>query len=407
MKSDRRTDSRLRPARLPWRDIADEALAGLVQRPGRSMMTMLGTILGIGALVAILGFTATTQGQISKQFTVLSATQVTVTGGPFSRDASARASRIRGVVAAGVFWSVSQNRPGLQIAAQPDPGTANASADAGLDLTAADPSALTAMGAHIADGRLLTAFSQDRAAPVAVLGELAARRLGITQLSASPAVFVSGVPYSVIGIVSSFSRAPGELLSVIIPSTTARARYGQPDKSEPSMMITTRLGAAEVVARQIAVALNPSDPGSFQVSAPADPTTLQAGVNSSVNTLLLILAAMSLVIGTIGIVNTTMVAVMERIGEIGLRRALGARPRHIAAQFLAESLALGTMGGLLGTATAVIIVLAVAFLRHQTAVIPPWAVLPAPFAGSIIGLLAGIYPSARASRIEPVAALQR
>jgi putative ABC transport system permease protein len=399
--------SRLQPTRLSWRDVADEALAGLVQRPGRSVMTMLGTILGIGALVAILGFTATAQGQISKQFSVLSATQITVTGGPFPSNASARAEEIDGVVSAGVYWSVAQNHPGLQVAAAIDPSIAGADAGIGLDITAAGPSALSAMGAKIADGRLYNEFAQSRAEPVAVLGAVAARRLGITQVGASPAVFVSGVSYTVVGIIGSFSRLPGQLLSVIIPSSTALARYGVPKNAAPSMLVTTRLGAAQVVARQIPVVLNPSNPGSFRVSAPADPTKLQRSVYSSVNRLILLLAVMSLLIGTIGIVNTTMVSVMERTGEIGLRRALGARPRQIAAQFLAESLAIGTMGGLIGTASAVLAVLVAAVLKHQTAVIPPWAVLPAPFAGSLIGLLAGIYPAVRASRLEPVAALQR
>jgi putative ABC transport system permease protein len=408
-------DDRMRPARLDVRDLAAEAVAGLAQRPGRSVMTMLGTVLGIGAFVAILGFTATAQGQIGKQFSILSATQVSVAdagppaGGPISFPANADmlARHIRGVTAAGVYWQVSGNAPGLQISAQPRPGTSAAESGVGLQVTAADPGALSAMGAEVRTGRLYDRFAEQRAEPVAVLGALAAQRLGISQLTGYPAVFVSGVPYTVIGIASGFTRAPGQQLAVIVPASTALARYGQPEQARASMLVTTRLGAAQVVARQIAVALRPDDPGLFQVSAPADPTMLQNSVSSTVNGLFLVLAAVSLLIGAIGIVNTTLVAVLERTAEIGLRRALGARRRHIAAQFLAESLALGTMGGLIGTAMAVLAVLAAAIIRHQTAVIPPWAAFPAPAAGSLTGLLAGAYPAIRASRLEPVAALQR
>jgi putative ABC transport system permease protein len=408
-------DDRIRPARLDVRDLAAEAVAGLAQRPGRSVMTMLGTVLGIGAFVAILGFTATAQGQIGKQFSILSATQVSVAdagppaGGPISFPANADmlARHIRGVTAAGVYWQVSGNAPGLQISAQPQPGASAAESGVGLQVTAADPGALSAMGAEVRTGRLYDRFAEQRAEPVAVLGALAAQRLGISQLTGYPAVFVSGVPYTVIGIASGFTRAPGQQLAVIIPASTALARYGQPEQARASMLVTTRLGAAQVVARQIAVALRPDDPGLFQVSAPADPTMLQNSVSGTVNGLFLVLAAVSLLIGAIGIVNTTLVAVLERTAEIGLRRALGARRRHIAMQFLAESLALGTMGGLVGTAMAVLAVLATAIIRHQTAVIPPWAVFPAPAVGSVIGLLAGAYPAIRASRLEPVAALQR
>ncbi|MFD0630372.1 ABC transporter permease [Catenulispora yoronensis] len=112
-------------------------------------------------------------------------------------------------------------------------------------------------------------------------------------------------------------------------------------------------------------------------------------------------------IGAVGIANTTLVAVLERTGEIGLRRSLGARPRHIAGQFLAESTVLGTLGGLIGTSVGVGLVVGVAVSRDWTAVLQPWAVLPAPLIGSVVGLLAGLYPALRAAWIEPVEALRR
>jgi putative ABC transport system permease protein len=123
--------------------------------------------------------------------------------------------------------------------------------------------------------------------------------------------------------------------------------------------------------------------------------------------LFLLLAAICLLIGAVGIANTTLVAVMERTGEIGLRRSLGARPRHIAAQFLAESTALGTLGGLIGTSLGVTAVVTIAVLQHWTAVLQPFTVLPAPLIGTAVGLLAGLYPAMRAALLEPLEALRR
>src|SRR6185295_5571265 len=120
-----------------------------------------------------------------------------------------------------------------------------------------------------------------------------------------------------------------------------------------SMLIETRLGAAQVVAERAAATLRPERPELFKVAAPADPRQLRSGVTGDLNSLFLLLAAISLVIGAVGIANTTLVAVLERVNEIGLRRALGARPRHIALQFLAESAALGLLGGLIGTSGGV------------------------------------------------------
>ncbi|OXY88640.1 hypothetical protein BEK98_41070 [Streptomyces diastatochromogenes] len=108
-----------------------------------------------------------------------------------------------------------------------------------------------------------------------------------------------------------------------------------------------------------------------------------------------------------GIASTTFVAVLERTAEIGLRRALGARARHIAAQFLTESTALGLIGGPVGTALAVAAVLVVALAKSWTAVLDPATVLPAPLLGAAVGLLAGLCPSVRAARVEPPEALRR
>src|SRR5690606_3895129 len=134
---------------------------------------------------------------------------------------------------------------------------------------------------------------------------------------------------------------------------------------------------------------------------PPEPQSLRRGVADDLSVLFLLLAAVSLVIGAVGIANTTMVAVLERTSEIGLRRALGARPRHIAAQFLTESAATGTIGGLLGTSLGVLTIIAVALVQRWTPLLEPAATLPAPLIGTLVGLLAGTYPALHAARIQP------
>ena len=141
------------------------------------------------------------------------------------------------------------------------------------------------------------------------------------------------------------------------------------------------------------------------VTSPPNPQNLQSQVSGDLAGLFLILALISLLIGAVGIANTTLVAVLERTEEIGLRRAVGARPRHIAAQFLAESTALGTLGGLIGTCIGVGVVVIFAAVKDWTAVLNPAYTLPAPLIGSVVGLLAGAYPALRAARTSPLAAL--
>ncbi len=132
----------------------------------------------------------------------------------------------------------------------------------------------------------------------------------------------------------------------------------------------------------------------------------ETGVENDVNELFLLLGLVSLAVGAIGIANVTLVTVMERTGEIGLRRALGAGSRHIALQFLAESTAMGVIGGIIGASVGIVVVVAVAASRSWTPVLDLWLPFIAPLAGAAVGLIAGLYPSVRAARMEPVDALR-
>ena len=120
----------------------------------------------------------------------------------------------------------------------------------------------------------------------------------------------------------------------------------------------------------------------------------------------LLLGGLSLVVGAIGIANITLVSVMERTGEIGLRRAIGATRGHIAAQFLLESASMGVVGGILGASLGVLITVGVSAYQVWTPVLDPAVPFLAPLIGGIIGLVSGTYPALRAARLEPVEALR-
>ncbi|MFD8788665.1 ABC transporter permease [Kitasatospora sp. NPDC059599] len=406
-------------SRLTLTDLLGEALSGTVQRPGRSALTLLGTVLGVGAFVAVLGLTSSATGQIGKRFSALQNTTVTVVDtGPdvlladgghraaldFPEDADRRVSRLNGAVAAGVYWSAPLTAPKISGSPAPGPG-----AGAGLNVLALSPGGFDAIEARVRAGTVYNAFHSERALRVAVLGSAAAARLGITRLDAHPAVFVDGTGFTVIGIIEDSARLPAAVLDVMVPATTARSLWGNPRAGEDGrarMVVRTRTGAAGLVAAQAPTALRPEAPARFTAVAPPDPHTLRDSVSTDLTGLFLLLAAVCLVVGAVGIADTTLVAVLERTGEIGLRRALGARPRHIAAQFLTESTVLGTLGGLIGTALGVVVVVLVALARDWTALLQPLVVLPAPLVGSLVGLLAGLHPALRAAGVEPAEALR-
>ena len=120
----------------------------------------------------------------------------------------------------------------------------------------------------------------------------------------------------------------------------------------------------------------------------------------------MLLGGVSLLVGAIGIANVTLVSVLERVGEIGLRRSLGASKRHIAGQFLVESTGMGLTGGIIGASAGILVIVAVSASRTWTPVLDPWIPLGAPALGALIGLLSGTYPALRAASLEPVDALR-
>src|SRR5262249_16736268 len=246
------------PSRLRLHDLGSEALAGLLQRPGRSALTMVGTILGIGAFVAIVGLSQTATGQIGKDFNVLDATQVTVTDTAayrsgkatldFPPNADALTDRIHGVISAGFWWTVPLNRAAVSSLPQAAGGN-----ELGLPVIAATPGALAASGAGLAAGGALNEFPQERAPNVA-----GGSQPGISSLQNQPAIFVEGQPFTVVGILASDPRIPAMNLGVIVPESAALKLWGRPHAgSAAQMLIHTRLGAAQVVAAQAPIALRP------------------------------------------------------------------------------------------------------------------------------------------------------
>jgi len=392
------------------RDLASEAFAGLFARPARVLLTVLGTVIGVGALVATLGLSKTASSQIVGHFDAVSATDVVVSpstraGGTGATvlpwDSESRLRRLNGVVAAGTLSDVDVRGQLVRSVPINDPLAAGA---VQLPMKAASPGAFRAVRARLAAGRFFDSGHSRRGDRVLVLGANAARRLGITRVDDQPAVFVGDRLYGVIGVLSRVSRQTSLLGSAIMPEGTARREFGL--KAPALAQIETRIGAVDLIARQAPRALSPGDPLLLKVSAPPDPKQLRGQVKKDLNALFLLLGGVSLLVGAIGIANVTLVSVLERVGEIGLRRALGAARRHIAAQFLLESTAMGLAGGIAGASFGTLVIVAVAAGNTWTPVLDPWVPLGAPLLGAVIGLLSGTYPALRAASLEPVEALR-
>lgn len=388
------------------RDLFGEAVSAISLRPGRSLLTAAGTVVGVGAFVATAGLATTAGAQVSESFDALRATEVaviptaSVTANPFPADADVRLGRLNGVNAAGVWWEIDDDTLDTRARATPSAVPSN------ISVIAASPGALRAARTTIAAGVAIDRFHDDNHERVAVVGSRAAAQLGIVGIDDQPAVFIGNTGYTVIGIIDGVERNPALLSAVIVPAGTATAELPGGPGTDYSVLIDVAPGAAALIGEQAPLALRPDEPELLQSLVPADPGRLRQAIESDVTALMYGLSGLALFVGMIGITNTTLVAVLERRGEIGVRRALGARRHHVAAQFLTESAILGVAGGVLGACAGIVAVVAIATSRDWTTTLDPLLTLPAPAFGLVAGLLAGLQPAWRASRISPATALR-
>lgn len=390
------------------RDLWAEAQASLLTRPVRSALTALGTVIGVAALVAILGLSETAAGQVNERFDALAATTVTVTDNrppddltaplPFTPEVIQRTGQLNGVTGAGALFTISTDDQVLG----PNPAHAK---PATIPIVAATPSLWGAVEPVVAEGR---AFDEALSSiPVVVVGSAAARQLGIDGLAAPTALQIGGRPFTVIGIIDDVKRRPELRTSVIVPFDVATQIWGEPDVAmKTDLVIATEQGAALQVADEVQWAIAPAPASSVTVTQPPDPRTLRNSISSDLTALFYGLGAVALLIGAFGIANSTLVSVMERRGEFGLRRAVGATRRDTMSQVALESALLGSIGGLAGATLGLYAVIAAALILGWSPILNPIYLLLAPGLGLLTGILAGAYPARRAGSIGPAEALR-
>ncbi|MFE7510426.1 ABC transporter permease [Streptomyces sp. NPDC057540] len=388
--------TRLRPT-----DLLRLGMIGPRTRRTRSALSALGICLGIAAVIAVTGISSSNQAHLLARLDQLGSNLISVSPGkdaeqrpvplpPTAEKMLARIAPVQQVTATGATEAeVYRN----DLVPKEQTG--------GLSVLAARPNLLDVLHATLRSGRWL-----DRAAerlPVTVLGDQAAERLGVT--APGERVWLGGQAYVVRGILAPNDLAPELGTAALVGWPQAVAHLGA-DGSAATVYLRTHPERVPDVQAVAGATANPAAPGMVAVSRPSDLLTARGEAKGALTGLVLSLAGVALLVGGVGIANTMVVGVMERRGEIGLRRALGARGGQIAAQFLLEAVLMGFIGGVGGLLTGALAVYGYAVAQGWPVSVPLYTIVAGPSVSVLVAGVAGIYPALRAAGASPTDALR-
>ncbi len=394
-------------SKLRARDAISLGTLGLRTRKGRTTMAAIGIAIGVASLIALVGIINSGEADAQRDLLEQGIDVLELTPGTsFAEDpellpgaAAAIDTHMRGMVkTVASIRRVPATVRKTDFIPEVETGGIRVFA-----VEADDLDLLIPLRGGVAHGRFHDAATVR--VPTVVLGSDTADVLGFDQLYAQPTVHISGHEFAIIGVLDPFTISQGLTLNraALIGFPVAEQLYDADDNPE-RIWVQADLDVIEQVRELLPRQANPEAPGEVAVSS----LDLDAReiISENFESLLSLLVVVIIVVGAIGVGNIMLISVLERRGEIGVRRALGAKKSHIAVQFLIESVLLTLLGGVMGIILGLAVVAAVTQILDWPLTIEFLFIVIGLAVTIGVGLVAGLYPSWRASRMDPAEAVR-
>lgn len=383
------------------------AVSAHTTAPVRSLVLIFAFLLGTGGLVSALGISQSAAAQVSERLSAAALDEVIVddnlASGPDAiasvADIESRIIEVDRVL--GVGRSVRLEPADAPITLLPPNAFVDQASFDGPRMTA-DAGYLALIGARIEPAGVESLFTTASNDLLAIVGERAARQLGLSTPGPGARLWLDGRPVEVVGFASDSERDPLLADSIVLsPASGAALGTGQ-----PTFTVRTEPGFPAAVAEALPAALSPANPGQVHSSTVADLRSLRKGVAGDLGTLIAIVAWILLALSTLSAGTTMFVSVRSRASEVALRRALGASRASVWRLFSLEGLVIGFAGGVAGSAFGLLAVVAVCQVQQWTAVLDPVYLGVGVLTGAVSGLVSAVYPALVAAFARPADAVR-
>ncbi|WP_437739230.1 ABC transporter permease [Sorangium sp. So ce1504] len=395
-------------AKSAWRSLASNRL--------RTLLTMLGMIIGTAAVVAVLGIGEGARSSVEGRIRSLGANLLMV------RPGSASASGVRSGTVKTLTVDDAEALKGLDGVAAIAPERSGSAqlrymaSNLNASVTGITPAYLEVRSLSVASGVSFSDLDEQQRARVVVLGANVARQLYAANVSASPLgtrLQINGNAFRVVGVLAEKGSGMGSPDDgVFVPLSTHRSvLFGQDHLSTISLQLASEDRSDMVIAQleqllRLRHRLRADQPSDFEVRSQAEMLATMGQITGTFTMLLGSVAAVSLIVGGIGIMNIMLVSVRERTREIGVRMAVGARRGDILRQFLVEAVVVSLAGGVAGVGLGYGAAVLLSRFGEWATIVPTYAVGLALGVSILIGITFGVGPARRASRLDPVEALR-
>jgi len=390
------------------RELVRVAAAGLMARKVRTLLIMLGPILGVAAIVAAIGINESSKGYLKAKLQELGTDLIVANAqdaiGGFGQSPRIPAEAVGRVSRLPDVTSVTGT---LQIA-----NIVTLPFEAAYDYYRAFPVPVIATGLNLpetmevplASGRFLNDFDVASEARVAVIGRDLADEYGYLPGEART-ISLNGIDYGVVGVLDWVLLEPSMDSAVFITFPTAE-RDWDTDGQDPTRLYIRAPTNTQWVAEEVPIVVSLGGPDGARTSIPTDLLDAQSQVDESLNNLTKMMGGLALIVGGVGIANVMSISVIQRSSEIGIRRALGHSRSTIAVQFLFEALTVGVLGGILGAAVGAGVVWLTSEARGYVMVLSVRGLALWALVSVGVAVVAGLYPSTKAARLEPLETLR-